>query len=562
MIITQGLSIKGGVQFYPASPPPIQYLDMIERLLLYYPTPLSSVNLPNSVTPRGTAISSDGTKFFAMNDQEQVFEYDLSTPFDISTISYNSITTTLSEMGGTGRGMCISSNGTKLYGITTNDIIHQYSLGTAWDLTSISYDSKSFNLNGYDTLAVCIVVSGDGSKLYYGGDTTDTIYQFSLSTPFDIGSVTYDNVSINMSSLWGETSLDTFAFNSDGTKFYVYGSEKDDLVEFFLSTAWDLDTAVLTGHWMDYDTISSPVALTISPQNNYMYINQATPEIFPVKLGTGNLAHFVNRTYNFTESSTDSTYALCVSRDGTLVFRGVGSNVYKYVTPNAWVFSELTLANTYATTSLTSEITTSIKQIFFSDTGEKAYFFGTSPSTKIVEFTLGTPYDFSNVLSNLTVNFGGTGLRLGAIPFYGPGFITPDGHRIFLPMDDFINNRGAIIQQMYMANAFDLSSMTESSNVAMPSGISLDNTVSFWTNPEGGRFYITDRSNETIRSFYITNRENPWDITKYSADSFYNYSTYENSLYYMSYQHYGNIILAIGNFDNMIAMDLANNYTS
>jgi hypothetical protein len=564
MIITPGITIKGGTKFFPADPPLRTYYDMIQRLLLYYPSPLGKVNLPGSPgSIQAIVMSTDGTKFYTINDSEVVYEFDLSTPFDMNSISYNSVNTTLTELGGSGRALYISPNGTKLYAMSTSEIIHQYTLGTPWDLSTISYDSKSFNVSGYDSGGVHILVSNDGSKLYFVGDSSDTIYQFSLGTTFDISTATYDSVSLNVSTLFGETSPDACAFNSDGTKFYVYGSEKDDIFEFFLTTAWDISTAIFTGHSVDYDTIVSPTGLSIPTNNKYMYISQSGGDIMTVKLGEGNLFHFVNRTYTFTTNTSDTTYGVCVSRDGTMLFRMFGNFITKYVTPNAWVFSEFTLTNTYTVSNFTSNTSAGIRTLYFNDDGTKAYGFSTLPSTRCIEFVLENPYDFSNVISDYSVTFSGTGLNLGSMDFYGPAYITPDGYRIFIVLNDFQSGgRGYVIQQMYLSNAFELSSMQESSNVSLPAGVSGSDVISFFINDEGGRFYTVDKSNETIRSFYITNQENPWDITRYRSDSFYNFSDFETSIYEVNYQHYGNIIIAVGNFDTLYVIDLANNYVN
>lgn len=564
MIISPGITITGGTKFFPADPPPRVYYDAIQRLLLYYPTPLGKVNLPGSPGAiQSIVISADGTKFYTINDQEVVNQFNLSIPFDMNTITYNNVYVTLTELGGTGRALHISSGGTKLYAMSTSEIVHQYTLGTAWDLSTISYDSKTLNLTSYDSTGVFVLVSGDGSKLYFIGDATDTVYQFSLGTSFDISTATYDSVTLNLNTLFGEVSPDACAFNSDGTKFYIYGSEKDDIFEFFLTTAWDLSTATFTGHSVDFDTVISPTGLSISQNNKYMYISQSGGDILTVKLGEGNLSHFVNRTYTFTTNTNDTTYGVCVSRDGTILFRMFGDSIVKYVTPNAWVFSEFTLANTYSVSGITSNSSAGIRALYFNGDGTKAYGFVTLPSTRCIEFTLGSPYDFSNVISEYNVIFSGIGLDLGTMDFYGPGYITPDGHRIFIVLNDFKSGgRGYVIQQMYLANSFELSSIQESSNVSLPAGISASDVISFFINDDGGRFYTVDRSNETIRSFYITNQENPWDITRYRADSFYNFSDFESSVYEVNYQHYGNILILVGNFDTLYVMDLANNYVN
>ena len=113
---------------------------------------------------------------------------------------------------------------------TTNKKVYQYSLSTAWDLSTASYDSEDFSVSSQDTSPYGIAFKSDGSKMYMVGGGNDKVYQYSLSTAWDLSTASYDSVSFSVSS------QDTFpcgiAFKSDGTKMYMVGSANDKVYQY------------------------------------------------------------------------------------------------------------------------------------------------------------------------------------------------------------------------------------------------------------------------------------------------------------------------------------------
>ena len=70
-------------------------------------------------------------------------------------------------------------DGTKLYVLgNTSDRIHQYTLSTAWDLTTAGYDSLSFLLSSQDSSPLGFAFSSNGSKFFMLG-INEVVYQYS-----------------------------------------------------------------------------------------------------------------------------------------------------------------------------------------------------------------------------------------------------------------------------------------------------------------------------------------------------------------------------------------------
>ena len=63
----------------------------------------------------------------------------------------------------------------------TNDSVYQYTLSTAWDVSTASYASKSFSVGSQETSPSGVKFSSDGTKMYVVGMQNDTVYKYTLS---------------------------------------------------------------------------------------------------------------------------------------------------------------------------------------------------------------------------------------------------------------------------------------------------------------------------------------------------------------------------------------------
>jgi DNA-binding beta-propeller fold protein YncE len=76
--------------------------------------------------------------------------------------------------------------------------------------------------------------------MFVVGNDNNAVYEYTLSTGFDVSSSTYSQ----SFSVSGQETLPTgMAFNTDGTKMFVVGRSGDDVNEYTLSTGFDISTA-------------------------------------------------------------------------------------------------------------------------------------------------------------------------------------------------------------------------------------------------------------------------------------------------------------------------------
>ena len=192
----------------------------------------------------GMTFNSDGTKaYFTGYGAASIFQYSLSTAWDISTTSYDNVTLSTSGQTSSGQsGLVFSPDGTKLYMVSYNtDTVYQYTLTTPFDLSSGSYANKSLSVSSQDSNPQDMYIKPDGTKLYVLGDTNNSVFQYSMSTPFDLATASYDSVSFATTSQ--QTNPTGLFFSPDGTTILICGYSPKSADKYTLSTPWVVSSA-------------------------------------------------------------------------------------------------------------------------------------------------------------------------------------------------------------------------------------------------------------------------------------------------------------------------------
>jgi hypothetical protein len=223
--------------------------------------------------PNGITFNNSGTKMYEVGDgSNYIYQYALSSAFDLSTASYDSVFFSVGSQASNPSEIIFNDAGSKLYVIDNNTTsIYQYSLSTAFDLSTASYDSVAFSFSAQDSVSISAAFSNDGTKLFMLGRTNDSLYQYSLSTPFDIATLSYDSVSLSVSSQ--NTSPWGMAFNNDGGFLYVVGDSGSFVYQYSLSTAFNLSTATYDSVSFDFSgQDASPRTIRFNDNGTKMYM--------------------------------------------------------------------------------------------------------------------------------------------------------------------------------------------------------------------------------------------------------------------------------------------------
>ncbi len=131
-------------------------------------------------------------------------------------------------------------SGTKLYLLDGLETIYQYSASTAYDITTLTYASKSYDTSAQDVLMLGFDFSPDGDYLVTCGRTNHYLYEYTLSTAWDISTASYVGSADISGSIQDPTDVQ---ISSDGKRFYVVSSSDDKLHQEARVTAYSLASA-------------------------------------------------------------------------------------------------------------------------------------------------------------------------------------------------------------------------------------------------------------------------------------------------------------------------------
>jgi hypothetical protein len=207
---------------------------------------------------KGLFFKPDGTQVFT-SEFTTIRSFSLTTPWDISTLTFSG-NKSKSIGGSQNRSLYIKSDGSYIYWAeTSSDVIYQSEMTTAWDINT-AQAPVSFSVSSQDTAPLGITFSPDGLTMLVSGSTNDSIYRYSLSTAFDVTTATYDNYTLDFSSV---DSQPYSLFSGDnGTKLYIMGTTTDTVYQYStVQTTASLDLS--TGAVFDY-TPTSDVQVTVS----------------------------------------------------------------------------------------------------------------------------------------------------------------------------------------------------------------------------------------------------------------------------------------------------------
>lgn len=236
-------------------------------------------------SPRDMHFKPDGTKAFISGVQGNgiIWEYDLTIAWDISTLTYNSKNKDIDTYESNPMGLFFRSDGEKMYVCGSGgDEVNQFELFVAWDITSASWESL-FDCSAKETQPAGVEFRPDGMKMYIIGTSSDAVNEYDLPIPWDI-----------TSAVWLQaygTSIDAptgFHFKPDGRKMYVMdGSAEDDIHEYNLYIPWDISTASLDSLFdvSSENAVPQDVAFNHDGTKMYMLGSTSPASVFEYDLG-------------------------------------------------------------------------------------------------------------------------------------------------------------------------------------------------------------------------------------------------------------------------------------
>ena len=219
----------------------------------------------------GLFFKPDGTAMYTSDDSggsARVQQFALSTAWDVSTATAGS--TYAPTENGRADGIFIKPDGLSLF-VAANTSVHEYSLSTAWDVSTASYASKNKNLSSEvgSNSAKGVHFKADGTKMLIADGQGNRIWQYTLSTAWDISTASAAG-SFNTS---GETSeIHSVVFKTDGTRMYVLNQGPKKVVEYDLSTAFNVTSASYNNVFFDNELDATPAEIFFRADGEKLFV--------------------------------------------------------------------------------------------------------------------------------------------------------------------------------------------------------------------------------------------------------------------------------------------------
>ncbi len=224
------------------------------------------ISLPSTNHPRDLYFRDDGVKLYVGDpgtgdyNSGNVREYDLSTAWDISTLSLKQSGSIGQEGENDINGIYFKDDGTSLMIVGKSESedyyrphLWQYDLSTAWDITTAS-KTQDFPLNAYENLGSENEV---GTLFFRSGEKFSVtkhngeILEYKLYNSWNVRSSNYkrknivENEKSGLSAEYVTSSLKDCCFGDNGSQFYILDKRKVE--SYSLSSDYDLSSTERDG---------------------------------------------------------------------------------------------------------------------------------------------------------------------------------------------------------------------------------------------------------------------------------------------------------------------------
>jgi sugar lactone lactonase YvrE len=443
-------------------------------------------------SPRALFFKSDGTKFYIVGfSNNTVYQYSCSTAWDVSTASYDSKSFSVNAQDTNTTGLFFKPDGTKFYIVGySNDTVYQYSCSTAWDVNTASYDSKSFSVTAQENAPQALFFKSDGTKFYIVGTTNRTVYQYSCSTAWDVSTASYDSKLFSVTNQ--ETNPQGLFFKDDGTKFYIVGPTNDTVYQYSLSTPWDISTGSRAAFYIGGQEATASDVQFKDDGTKFYIVGTTNDTVYQYSCSTAwdvSTASYDSKSFSIAAQEINSG-GLFFKSDGTkfYIVGTTNDTVYQYSCSTAWDVS--TASYDSKSFSVNAQDNTPAG-LFFKDDGIKFYIVGITNDT-VYQYSCSTAWDVS------TASYDSKSFSIAAQEINSGGlFFKSDGTKFYI-----VGTTNDTVYQYSCSTAWDVS--TASYDSKSFSIATQDNTATgLFFKSDGTKFYIVGTTNDTVYQYSL-----------------------------------------------------------
>lgn len=202
--------------------------------------------------PHFVAFPPDGSSVFVGGrSSSEIRSYPLNTPWDINDrIGHWGTINVYSETGALNlTGISFNDDGTKLFTIDSiTRRLYEFALSNPYTMSPSSYTGVSYYVGSASLTPAGVSFKDDGTKFYVAEGTGNTVDEFYMTSAWDINTSSYSGNSIYANSD-GALLLNDLTFSKDGTECYVacYLNLLPGIGQYELPTPWSVTSAFYTG---------------------------------------------------------------------------------------------------------------------------------------------------------------------------------------------------------------------------------------------------------------------------------------------------------------------------
>lgn len=425
---------------------------------------VGTINLSNIVVPYSYSthidVAENGTKALVAYNQTVsppvITSFNFDSSYNLAFVSRPTGGNSWAILDSTKSGIYVNNTANMIFTCNSTHV-HKY-VGNAYNLSSTTFDSA---ITVGTTTTNDLWLSEDGSKLYTIGSGNDRIYQYTLSTNWNLATASLYG-SYNVSSI--DSNPRGLCLSLDGLYAYFLGRTNSRIYRLELGTAHDITTASYSSNFFSFGASSGlENSVRLRPGGSYLYydngysaveVSLPTPYSLSGAVKTGVTTSLVNR--------NNYSYGMDFSADGTHLYTGVDRNIDKINLATAWNLTTASYqeADESILTVPSSRFSGSAdaQSARYGNSGTKLYVMGGS---NILQYDLGTAYD----IKTATYNTRATSTSLGT-----------DFH---ISANKVITYNGSTVRAFTLTNSWNVASLvSDSANnkviyadcIAVPSG--------------------------------------------------------------------------------------------
>ena len=235
---------------------------------------------------REVTLSNDGKKMFTIDTvADDVFEYTLSTPYDISTAVFAHSFSLNEDSSSRPFSVRFNNDGSKMFiAGRAEEKVFEYSLSRKFDISSATYTGNFIDVSAQvaNGKLFGLAFSPDGTMMFVNeltDGTGDHLHQYSLNKSFDLsGGANFIRSADLETQTSNEAQNNSIAFNQSGTRLFMVGSAKNEINQYTLSEGFNISTASFDGgatvaRFSDSSKMGDPNGITFSPSGLRMYVS-------------------------------------------------------------------------------------------------------------------------------------------------------------------------------------------------------------------------------------------------------------------------------------------------